>query len=68
MHRKWPQQNTVHSEDLSVADPTGDSVTATKDSRVTPVIQHAEVTTTKAETAFQRVFAADKNVQKTAQR
>ena len=38
-----------------------------KDIRMTPVIWHAQVRTMNTETAFQRVFATEKNVQKTAQ-
>ena len=49
-----------------VADATGNNMKENKDSRMTPVIWHAQVRMMNTETAFQRVFATEKNVQKMA--
>ena len=50
-----------------VTDATGNNVKENKDSRMTPVIWHAQVRTMNTKTAFERVFAIEKNVRKTAQ-
>ena len=50
-----------------VADATGNNVKENKDSRMTLVIWHAQVRTMNTKTAFERVFATEKNVRKTAQ-